>query len=392
MLNEIYLDNSSTTPVHPRVAEAVQQALTRDFGNPSSLHAKGLQAERILRQSREAVAALLGVRPREVYFTSGGTESNNLAIQGAARAMRRQGRHLITSRIEHPSVLNVFRLLEGEGYRVTYLPVNGEGQVDPGAVAEAITEETTLVSIMHVNNEVGSVQPVEEIGRLLARAFPGILFHVDAVQSAGKIPFQPRPVGVHLASLSAHKMHGPKGVGALYVKEGTRLKPLVAGGGQEEGLRSGTENVPGIAGFGVAARLALESLDSTAGSLRQLKEQLIRGIKSSIPDSRLLGPGGSAGAPHIASFSFRGVKGEVLVHFLEAQWIYVSTGAACSSRRRETSHVLAAMGLAPEEAETVVRFSFSPYNHAAEVDRVLEVLPGVIKEIRSIYGGQGCTR
>ncbi|TDA67874.1 MAG: cysteine desulfurase [Clostridia bacterium] len=380
---DIYLDNSATTPVLPEVAEAVDRVLREFPGNPSSLHAKGLEAERLLRRAREETARLVGVKPEEVIFTSGGTEANNLAIRGIAHRRRRQGRHLITTAIEHASVLNTFRELEEDGFRVTYLKVSTGGLVEPGEVIRAVGDDTTLVSVMHVNNETGSLQPIAEIGRLLAPYQPQVAFHVDAVQSAGKLDLFPHRWGVDLLTLSAHKIHGPKGVGALVVREGVRLEPLFAGGDQERGLRPGTENVPGIVGLGEAARLVRGMAPEARVRWPRLQQlflaELSRGADYVVNGP---GPGSEPGVPYILNLSFPGVRGEVLVHMLEEQGIYVSTGSACHSRRPEPSHVLVALGLPRRRWESAIRVSFSFLTTEGEVAMAAALLARTVEEYR----------
>ncbi|MCG0276341.1 MAG: cysteine desulfurase [Thermosediminibacteraceae bacterium] len=376
---EVYLDNSATTRIAKEAVDAMVHAMTVAFGNPSSLHRKGMEAERIINEGRETLASLLGVKAREIYFTSGGTESNNLAIKGVAYARRRYGKHLITTAIEHPSVLEVFRQLEEEGFSVTYLSVDKTGHIKLEELEQALKPETILVSIMYVNNEVGSIQPIEDAINIIAKN-KNTLFHVDAVQAFGKISLVPNLRGIHLMSLSAHKIYGPKGVGALYVREGTRIMPLFNGGGQESGLRSGTENVPGIAGFAAAAELVFKNLDSWQAKMRELKERLKTGILSEIPDTVLNGP--ENGAPHILNVSFLGTKAEVLLHALESHGIYVSTGSACSSNKKGKSHVLAAMGKTAEEIDGAIRFSFSPFLSVEDIDYTLEVLKKEVSVLR----------
>lgn len=378
-----YLDNSATTRPHPDVVAALLQTLGPDFGNPSSLHGLGVAAERLLKDSRAAVARLIGAAPEQIVFTSGGTEANNLAVFGVARAYRERGRHLITTQVEHPSVLEAHRALAAEGWEVTWLPVNDSGTVSPGQVAGALRPDTVLVSVMHVNNEVGSIMPVAEI----AAALKGrrTLLHVDAVQSVGKLPVDVHKLGVHLLSLSAHKLHGPKGAGALYRRPGVRLAPLLRGGGQEGGLRSGTENVPGIVGLGAAASLALGGLGAAAGHLRGLKERLLGGLAAAGLEFAVNGPPPAAGAPHILSLSFAGIsRGEVLVHALEEHGVYVSTGSACHSRHRSASHVLAALRLPPARAAGAIRISFAPDTTPADVDAFVAAAARVVPELRSL--------
>jgi cysteine desulfurase len=373
-MKEVYLDNSATTKVAKEAVDAMVHALTVAFGNPSSLHRKGMEAEKIVNKAREKLALFLGVKAREIYFTSGGTESNNLAIKGAAYARRRYGKHLITTSIEHPSVLEVFKQLEEEGFSVTYLDVDEKGHINLEELKQAIKPDTVVVSIMYVNNEVGSIQPIQDAAKIISQN-KNTLFHVDAVQAFGKISLIPNLSGVHLLSLSAHKIYGPKGVGALFVREGTKITPLFNGGGQEEGLRSGTENVPGIAGFSAAAELVFKNFGAWQAKMRELKERLKTGILSEIPDTVLNGP--DDGAPHIL-----GTKAEVLLHALESHGIYVSTGSACSSHKNARSHVLAAMGKTAEEIEGAIRFSLSPFLSIEDIDYTVEILKKEVNELR----------
>ena len=363
-MREIYLDNSATTAVRPEVAAVMQEVLCENYGNPSSLHRRGLLAERVKNEARRVLAEACGVKEKEIFFTSGGTEANNLAIKGAARRFKRRGRHLITTKIEHPSVLYTFRALEDEGFKVTYFDVDENGLVDAKAVAEAVTAETLLVSVMHVNNEVGSIMPVAEIGSLIKQKNPQTLFHVDAVQSFGKLPVQPQKWQADLMTISAHKIHGPKGSGALYRKEGLPLTPLLHGGDQEQGIRPGTENMAGIAGFAVAARLMLSQQAENYRYMGKLKEIFLTGLQERLPDMRINGDG----AAHILNVTIPGIKGEVLVHALEEDGIYISTGSACHSHRADPSHVLLAMGRTPQEIEASLRISFSAAITMADVE------------------------
>ncbi|MGB9919518.1 MAG: cysteine desulfurase family protein [Moorellales bacterium] len=380
----VYLDNSATTPVRPEVRAAVYRALETVWGNPSSRHRLGLEAEKAVERARTSLARVLAVSPEEIVFTSGGTEANNLALKGLARALRRRGRHLITSAVEHPSVLNVCRQLEAEeGFEVTYLPVDESGLVRPEDVVGALRPDTVLVSIMHVNNEVGAIQPVEEIGRLLARQPEKVYFHVDAVQSFGRLQLRPKAWNIDLLTLSAHKICGPKGVGALYVRRGIRLAPLMAGGDQEGGRRPGTENVPGIVGFGVAAELCAAEAAQAVPRLQELRRRLCEGIRERLPWVRYNGPPEEAAAPHILNVSFY-VPAEWLLHFLEREGIYVSSGAACHSRRPEPSHVLAAMGLAREELGSAIRFSLSSLTTEEDIDYTIAKLGELVPELRRL--------
>lgn len=384
----IYLDNAATTRPHPQVVAAMEDMLREVFGNPSSPHRLGIEAERRVRAAREAVARGLGVSPGEVVFTSGATEANNLAVLGAARALARRGRHIVASAVEHPSVLAPCRALEAEGFRLTLVPVDEQGFVDPEAVAQALTEETVLVCIMHVNNEVGTIQPVAEVAQVVGnhrgRGFRPVL-HVDAVQALGKVPVEPARWGVDLLSLSGHKIGGPKGVGALYVREGTRLVPLLHGGGQEGGLRSGTENVPGIVGLGRAVELAVAGQESAANRLAALRRRLIDRIETTVPGARLNGPREEGAAPHIVNVSVPRTKGEVLLRCLEQAGVYASTGSACSSRKGAESHVLRALGLSPERIEGSLRFSLSPDTTEEEIDSAAASLATAVREVQGLY-------
>lgn len=380
---EIYLDNAATTRPHPAVVEAVTQALTSEFGNPSSLHGRGVAAERLVTATREAVARSIGVAAEEVVFTSGGTEANNLAIAGAVRAGG--GRHLVVNAIEHSSVLTPVRRLAEQGFAVTELPVDAEGRVDPQRVAAALRPETALVSIMAVNNEIGTTQPIEGIGRMIRahNARGGhALFHVDAVQAWGKIRLRPTAMGVDLMSFSGHKVHGPKGVGALYIRKGVRLAPMLSGGDQERGIRPGTENVPGIAGLGAAAGLLQADLESVSARMAALRDRLRESL-AAIPDVRFNTPRTGV-APHILNVSLAGVRGETLLHRLEQDGIYVSTGSACHSHDPKPSHVLLAIGLRPEQARSSVRFSLSRDTTPEEIDVSAAAVRTAVSELRAL--------
>ena len=378
-MREVYLDNSATTRVSEEAAKAVYEVMTSYYGNPSSLHKKGIEAERLLTDARETIAKGLGVTPGEIYFTSGGTESNNIAIKGTAYALRRFGKHIITTKVEHPSVLETCKQLEREGYTVTYLEVGSDGTVNLEALERALTPDTILVSIMYVNNEVGAIEPIEQTSKLIKNN-KNTIFHVDAVQAFGKIKLVPKVQGIDLLSASSHKIYGPKGVGCLFVRQKVKITPIINGGGQENGLRSGTENLPGIVGFGVAARQALENLDSWHEKMAALKRELKEGILTQIPDTVVNGP--EEGAPHILNISFLGCRGEIILHALEAKGIYVSTGSACSSRKTQQSHVLRAMHKNDQEIEGAVRFSLSPFLEMDDIHYTIEVLKNEIKEIR----------
>lgn len=381
-MREVYLDNSATTPVLPDVAAVMHEIHTQAYGNPSSLHRMGVAAEKVKTAARRVLAEACAVKEYELYFTSGGTEANNLAVKGAARRLRRRGAHLVTTRVEHPSVLYTCRALEAEGYEVTYLAVDRDGLVSVEDVKDAVRSDTILVSVMHVNNEVGAIQPVEQIGRLIKEKNRDTLFHVDAVQSFGKLPVQPARWQADLVTFSAHKIHGPKGIGALYRREGVLLEPLLHGGDQENGLRPGTENMAGIAGFGEAARRAVATREQAAAQMDRLKTLFLAGLREAIPDIVHNGP--AAGAPHILNVMMPGIRGEVLVHALEDVGIYLSTGSACHSHRADPSHVLLAMGRKEKEIEASLRFSFSALNTDEEIYYAIEKLRVAAESIRMV--------
>lgn len=386
MEKEIYFDNSATTQVHPDVADLMHETMIRNYGNPSSLHKKGVQAEQAVSHARKIIAGALEVTPEEIYFTSGGTESNNTAIKGLAHAYKSRGNHIITSNVEHPSVLNVFDHLEELGFRVTYLRVKEDGVIDLDELKDVLCNDTLLVSLMHVNNEVGAIQPVREVGEVLKGYHKKVYFHVDGVQSFGKLPVFPGKWGVDVLSVSGHKFHGPKGIGVLYLRKGTRLKALVEGGGQEKSLRSGTENVPGIAGLGKAMELAVKEREVHAQKMNAIRETLASRIKDQVPDCRVNSNFDETGAPNILNISFPGTRSEVLLHYLEQDGIYVSSGSACSARKGKLSHVLTAMHLAEEEMEGSIRFSFSYMNELEEVRPVAESVARAVKELRELTG------
>lgn len=392
-MSMLYFDHCASTPPREDVIRTVAEVMASIYANPSSLHRGGSEARSLLDRAREQAARLFGTRPAEWRFTSGGTESNNLAILGAARRYRNRGRHLIVSSIEHPSVAEPFRALEREGYRVTVLPVSETGHVDPADVEAALTDETILVSVMHVNNEVGSVQPIEAIGRLL-RGRPRTLFHVDGVQSVGKLPVHIREWGIDLFAVSAHKFGGPRGAGWLYVREGLELEPIIRGGGQEDGLRAGTENVPAIVGAARALRLAVESQPERRERMLRLRRRLIRGI-AAMPELLLSGPAEDDPerpmAPHIVHFCFPGMKPEVIVHALEEQGIYVSTKSACSSKDDKPSAVLLAMGRSADCAAGGIRISLGDEHDEASIDALLESLETVVRRLKPL-GRKGDSR
>lgn len=383
---EVYLDNSATTRVFPEVAELMKKIMCEDYGNPSSLHTKGMQAEKYLRYAKETLAKILKVNEKELIFTSGGTESDNLALVGVAMANCRRGRHIITTRIEHPAVLNSMKYLEEQGFRVTYLPVDAFGRIRLEDLQRALCNETILVSVMHTNNEVGSLQPVAEAGKLIKSFHPDIVFHVDAVQGFGKAKIFPKRMNIDLLSVSGHKIHGSKGVGLLYVSEKVKMKPILFGGGQQGNLRSGTENVPGIAGMAKAAEILYQNLDEDLDRLYRCKRYFIEGV-SKIDGIRVNGllpedPYGSKTAPHVVSVSFRGVRSEVLLHDLEEKGIYVSAGSACSAHKPQPSQTLRAMGVETTLLESTIRFSFSVFTTIEEIDYTLQTLYDTIPMLR----------
>lgn len=381
---EVYLDNSATTKVFPEVAEWMTKIMCEDYGNPSSLHRKGVQAEQYLRYGVETLSRILKVGERELLFTSGGTESDNLALIGAANANRRRGNHIITTQIEHPAVLKTCAYLESCGFRVTYLPVDKSGRIRLEDLQCAMQADTILVSIMHTNNEVGSLQPISQAGALIKRMNPGTLFHVDAVQGFGKARIYPKRMNVDLLSASGHKIHGPKGVGILYVGENVKLQPLIYGGGQQRGLRSGTENVPGIAGFARAAEILYDHLEEDTGKLYALKRKFVDGLRR-IDGARINGlPGESVeeSAPHVVSVSIPGVRSEVMLHALEDRGIYVSAGSACSARKPQPSATLKAMGVDQNLLGSTLRFSFSVFTTEEEICYTLKQMYDMIPMLR----------
>lgn len=378
---EAYFDNSATTRVFDSVRDIVIKTMTEDYGNPSSKHKKGMEAENYIRQAAFRIAKTLKVKDKEILFTSGGTESNNMALIGGAMANRRAGMHLITTRIEHASVYNPMAFLEEQGFEVTYLPVDGEGHISLEELEAAIRPDTILVSVMHVNNEIGAVEPVEEIGSLIHKKNPSILFHVDAIQSYGKLEIRPKRAHIHLLSASGHKIHGPKGVGFLYVDESVKLRPLIYGGGQQRDMRSGTENVPGIAGLGEAAREMYEDHAGKAARITALKDYMI-GRLGELEGVTINSRRGEAGAPQIVSASFSGVRSEVLLHALEDKGIYVSSGSACSSNHPAISGTLKAVGVKKELLDSTLRFSFGLFNTQEEIDYCIESLRELLPVLR----------
>ncbi|MDO4481652.1 MAG: cysteine desulfurase family protein [Bacillota bacterium] len=379
----VYLDNSATTKPYDEVVKEMSEVMSSCFGNPSSLHRMGFQAEKTVKASRLKIAEALGADPGEVYFTGSGTEGDNIAVLGGARALKRKGKKIITSAVEHPAVLETFKALEGEGFKAVYLETDGYGYVNMDQLKSELDDDTVLVSLMHVNNELGTIQPVEDAGRLV-KALDKTLFHVDGVQSFGKLRMKSAVSAADLLSVSAHKIHGPKGMGALYIKKGVNIKSPVTGGGQEKNIRSGTENVPGISGFGKAAELAYKDFDRTIENMRNVRKYLLEGIKSEIKDIRINSYEDERCAASVLNVSFLGVRGEVLLHMLEQKDIFVSTGSACSSNKKGQSHVLKAAGLTDEEIEGAVRFSFSRFNTVEEMDYVIANLKKSVDDIRKV--------
>ena len=380
-MKEIYLDNSATTRVFPEAADLMHRIYTEEYGNPSSMHHKGVEAERRITEAKQTLADILKVDRKCLYFTSCGSESDNLAIIGCALAAEREGKHLITTAIEHPGVLEAMRHLESLGFEVTYLPVDRDGLVTPQQVADAVRSDTVLVSIMHTNNEIGALEPIAEIGEAIKKKNPKTLFHVDAVQGFGKARILPTRMHIDLLAASGHKIHAPKGVGLLYVAPGVKIRNLIYGGGQQGGLRSGTENVAGIAAMALSAKMLYGSLDEDLERLYSLKERLIRGALE-IPDVTANGRTGKESAPHIVSLSVRGVRAEVLLHALEDKGIYVSAGSACSTNHPHPSDTLTAIGIDKDLITSTIRLSMSVMTTEEEIDAAVEALKEIIPFLR----------
>lgn len=379
---EVYLDNSATTKAYECVGDLVRKVMCEDYGNPSSMHMKGVEAEHYIKEAKEILAKLLKVQEKEIFFTSGGTESDNLALIGAARANKRRGNHLITTSIEHPAVLNTMRYLEEEeGFRVTFLPVDRFGRVKLSDLQEALCPETILVSVMYVNNEVGSVQPVDEAAGIVKAYNREIIFHVDAVQGFGKYRIYPKRSKIDLLSISGHKIHGPKGTGVLYISEGVKIKPIVFGGEQQKNIRSGTENVPGIAGLALAAKEIYTDLEEKVARMRELKKHFIEGV-TKLEDTTVHGLYDETSAPHIISVGFAGVRSEVLLHALEEKGICVSSGSACASNHPAISGVLKGIGAGKEYLDATLRFSMSEFTTREEIDYTLETLYNLVPVLR----------
>ena len=378
---EAYLDNSATTRCYKEVAEIVAKTMTEDFGNPSAMHLKGVEAENYVKEAAKAIAKTLKVQDKEIYFTSGGTESDNWALIGTVLANHRQGKHMITTPFEHSAVSAPLAWLQEQGFEITVIPVDEEGNLDLKKLEEAIREDTILVSTMFVNNEMGAVVPVEEVGRIVHEKNPRTLYHVDAIQAYGKYKIYPKKMGIDLLAVSGHKIHGPKGVGFLYINEKAKVQPFILGGGQQKGVRSVTDNVPGIAGLGTAAKMIYQNLDENVEHMRELKLYFAKELEK-LEQVEINGPDPEKGAPHILNVSFLGVRSEVLLHSLEDLGIYVSAGSACSSHKRAGSASLGALGLSQERKESAIRFSFCETTTKEEVDYTLEALKKLLPMLR----------
>ncbi len=376
-----YMDHSATSPVNPEVLKEMLPYFTESFGNASTLYALGREARTAMENARKQVASLIGAQPEEVYFTSGGTESDNIAIKGTASKLKNKGNHIITSDIEHPAVEETCKYLEKNGYQVTYLPVGEEGIVKVSDVETAITPETILITVMHANNEIGTIQPIKEIGALAREK--GIYFHTDAVQSVGKIPVNVGDMNVDMLSISAHKLYGPKGIGALYIRKGVRIDPLLHGGGHERGMRPGTENIPGIVGLGKACQIAEDNLEKNMEYVSSLRDRLIQGVLGNIEQSYLNGHP-TKRLPNNANFRFTGIEGESLVLQLDAKEINASTGSACSSKKLEPSHVLMAIGLKEVDAHGSLRISLGTENTPQDIDYTIDAIDEVVERLRSM--------
>ena len=378
---EVYLDNSATTRCFDEVAQAVAEIMTIDYGNPSSMHLKGLKAEQYIKQATEVIAKTLKVSEKEIFYTSGGTESDNMAIIGAAMANNRAGKHIITTPMEHPAVGQCMKYLEKEGFEITYLQPDSTGRICLEDLENNIRKDTILVSVMAVNNEIGTIQPIEQAGEIIKRKNPNTLFHVDAVQGYGKMELLPRKWKIDMLSVSGHKIHGPKGIGFLYVNEKVKMKPIIYGGGQQKNMRSGTENVPGIAGLAKAAELVYANLQCDINKMYCLREYFISQV-SKMEGVTVNGATGRCATPHIVSVSVEGVRAEVLLHALEDKGIYISAGSACSSHKPIPSATLQAIGLPKELLGSTVRFSFSVFTTREEIDFALKVLGDVLPMLR----------
>lgn len=378
---EAYLDNSATTKCFDEVKDIVVKTMTEDYGNPSAMHLKGVEAEKYVKEAAAAIAKTLKVQEKEIFFTSGGTESDNWALVGTALANCRQGKHIITTSFEHAAVSAPLDWLKGQGYDLTVIPVDEKGNLSMEELEAAIRPDTILVSTMYVNNEVGAVVPVEAVAKLVHEKNPKTVYHVDAIQGYGKYRIYPKRAGIDLLSVSSHKIHGPKGVGFLYVSEKVKIQPLILGGGQQKGMRSGTDNVPGIAGLGIAARMVYEDHEEKIEKLRALKSNLAENL-SAMERVVINGPAPEDGAPHIVNASFLGVRSEVLLHTLEEKGIYVSAGSACSSHKRAASATMTAISADKERRESAIRFSLSEFTTKEELDHTLEEIRTVLPVLR----------
>lgn len=374
---EAYFDNSATTPVYPEVRDLVVKLMEEDYGNPSSLHLKGVKAAGYIKDARERLARLMKVQPKEIVFTSGGTESNNMALIGGALANRRAGNKIITTSVEHASVGSTVDFLKDMGFEVVRIGVDSRGLIDEQQLIDAVDDDTIIVSVMYVNNEIGAVMPIQDVVKRVKEKNPSVLIHVDAIQAFGKYTIYPGRMGIDMMSISSHKFHGPKGVGALYIRDRVKVKPIIYGGGQQSGMRSGTENVPGIAGMVLAAEMTYNDLDAKVEHMRQLKEHLI-GELTQIEDVY----SNSGDAPHIASITFKGVRSEVMLHALEERGVYVSSGSACSSNKHSVSSTLKSIGLPQEKLESTLRFSFSPENTMDQVDYAVDCCKELLPVLR----------
>ena len=377
----MYLDNSATTQVSREVFEEMEPYFTKEFGNPSTLYKIGRESKKALDQARQRVADAINAKPEEIIFTSGGSESDNLAVKGIAFKLRKKGNHIITSEIEHPAIKETLHFLESLDFKVTYLPVYENGIVKVQDVINAITPQTILISIMHGNNEIGTIQPIEEIGKIAREK--NIKFHTDAVQTFGKIDVDVEKLNVDLLSLSSHKINGPKGVGALYIKKGTRVVPLIHGGGQEKGIRSGTENVPGIVGFGKACELAASQLDEHYEKLSSIRDELIEKVLAIIPEAYLNGDKENR-LPNVVNFRFKAIEGESLILLLDAKGYQASTGSACSSNKLEASPVLTALGLDPVDVHGSLRISLAPESDEFDVDEFVKIIEESVSRLREM--------
>lgn len=380
-LTEVYLDNSATTRCSERAKDLMVKVLMEDYGNPSSLHMKGVEAENYIKEAKKKIAKTLKVDEKEILFTSGGTESNNTALIGAALANKRAGNHIITTSIEHASVSAVTGYLEELGFRVTYLKVDADGIISLDELREAVCEDTILVSMMMVNNEIGAVEPIEEAIKVIKEKNPNTLVHVDAIQAYGKYRIFPKKLGIDMLSVSGHKIHAPKGTGFLFIKDKTKVKPLIYGGGQQKGMRSGTENVPGVAALGEAAEEIYENFEKKIDHLYQIKQRFVEGVLK-IEGVSVNGKTGRDSAPQIVSVSIDGVRSEVMLHTLEDRKIYVSAGSACSSNKPSVSHTLTNIGLKGSLLDSTIRFSFSVHTTEEEIDYALEVMNEVVPKLR----------